>query len=95
VRHDFGCPIEQDDVVRRRGLPALREGRSGPSRCPQWCGKLGEVDLGLGHALREGSFQPKTCFRPIALARNAAGEITAKHQLGIAVAQLGGGAEPS
>src|SRR6266480_7537055 len=23
LRHDLGCPIEQDDVVRRGGLPAL------------------------------------------------------------------------
>src|SRR5262249_12542135 len=57
--------------------------------------KLSEIGLGLEDALREGSFQPEACFRRVALARNAAREIAAEHQLGMAVAQFGGGAEPT
>lgn|SRR5262245_36522158 len=76
-------------------VPCDRKVQREASLLLQRCGKLHEIGLGLGDALREGSFQPKACFSRVALARNAAREIAAEHQLGMAMAQFGGGAEPA
>jgi hypothetical protein len=56
------------------------------------CGELCEVGLGV---LCDRPLQPQTCLHRVRLARRAAGEITAEHQLRMTVTQFGGGAEPA
>src|SRR5262249_42177246 len=58
-------------------------------------GEGGEVLLRLLDVLGQGALQPKARFAGLGRACGAGGEIAAQHQLGIAMALLGGGAEPA
>ena len=55
----------------------------------------GEIGLCFFDALSGGLLEPQARLRRVWVAGGAFGEIAAEHQLGLAVAQLGGGAEPT
>ena len=57
-------------------------------------GERSEIGLRFGDPLSGGLLQPHPRLHGVRLAGDPAGEITAEHQLGLAVAEIGGGAEP-
>jgi hypothetical protein len=58
-----------------------------------YSGQCGEICLGFLDGLGGGLLEPRARLRWVWLAGGAFGEVAAEHQLGLAVAELGGGAE--
>jgi hypothetical protein len=68
------------------------------AKAGSYCGvsaQCGEICLGFFDALGGGLLEPRARLRRVWLAGDAFGKIAAEHQLGLAVAELGGGAEPT
>ena len=54
-----------------------------------------QIGLGFFDALSGRVFEPRARLRWVWLAVDAFGEVAAEHQLGLAMAELGRGAEPA
>ena len=99
MRGVAGSPVEDDPAVNFSLLHCqspcngsesegrlLLQGSSGP---------CGEICLCFFDALGGGLLEPRARLRWVGLGGDPFGEVAAEHQLGLAVAELGGGAEPA